>query len=185
MSSPNHPERVVISVVHTSDLEPEVLRAARRVVDLAFAGEFGDDDWDHALGGVHAVATSDGAVVGHASVVQRQLVLEGRAHRVGYVEGVGVHPDHQRRGIAGRLMDRIEHVIRHGYEFGALGASEAGKPLYQRRGWVPWNGPLGALSPGGLVDTPEELGTVHVLAGRVAPDVTARLLCDYREGDLW
>ena len=48
-----------------------------------------DQDWEHALGGVHAVAWLDGEVVGHASVVQRRLLHDGRALRTGYVEGVG------------------------------------------------------------------------------------------------
>jgi aminoglycoside 2'-N-acetyltransferase I len=31
------------------------LAAARELMDEAFGGEFGDADWEHALGGLHAV----------------------------------------------------------------------------------------------------------------------------------
>ena len=185
MTSSPAPAAVSITVAHTADVDPSVIRAARAVIDLAFAGEFEDDDWDHALGGVHAVAWADGVVVGHASVVQRQVLYDGLARRVGYVEGVGVHPDHQGRGIGGRLMAPIEHVIRRAYDFGALGATDAGMPMYRARGWRPWLGTLGALTPDGPIETPEEVGPVHVLPAAIDPDVTSRLVCDYREGDLW
>ena len=185
MTSAPSTDAVSITVAHTADIGADVIREARAVIDLAFAGDFEDDDWDHALGGVHAVAWADGAVVGHASVVQRQVVYDGVARRVGYVEGVGVHPDHQGRGIGGRLMDPIERVIRQAYDFGALGATDAGMPVYRSHGWVPWVGTLGALTPDGPVETPEEVGFVLVLPAAISPDVTTRLVCDYREGDLW
>jgi len=41
--------------------------------------EFGEDDWEHAVGGVHFLAEEDGAIVAHASVVERELhrLLDG------------------------------------------------------------------------------------------------------------
>ena len=32
----------------------------------SFAGDFDDEDWSHALGGVHVLARRDGELVGHA-----------------------------------------------------------------------------------------------------------------------
>ena len=52
-------------------------------------GDFAPDDWEHALGGVHALLSEDGELIGHASVVQRRLLHGGRALRAGYAEAVG------------------------------------------------------------------------------------------------
>ena len=55
-----------------------------------------------------------------------------------------------------------------------------------RVGWVPWGGRLSALTPDGIVATPEEQGTVHVLATDGVPlDLAGELTCDWREGDVW
>lgn len=172
-------------VAHTARLDPALLAEVRALLDVAFDGDLDDDDWEHALGGMHAVALAGERVVGHASVVQRRLLLDGRALRVGYVEGVGVHPAWQRQGIGSRLMHEIEDVIRRAYDLGALGTSDAAVRLYESRGWVKWRGPLAAITPSGVVDTPDEHGAVYVLPVAMVPDVDARLTCDWRDGDVW
>jgi aminoglycoside 2'-N-acetyltransferase I len=45
-----------VRTVHTSALAAGELRAIRDLLDEAFDGEFGDEDFEHALGGMHAVA---------------------------------------------------------------------------------------------------------------------------------
>ena len=40
---------------HTADLDAATLEAARALLDLAFEGHFSDHDWEHSLGGMHAV----------------------------------------------------------------------------------------------------------------------------------
>ena len=42
-----------------------------------FEGNFDEPDWEHALGGMHALAYDGAGLVGHASVVQRRLIHEG------------------------------------------------------------------------------------------------------------
>ncbi|HVV23723.1 MAG TPA: GNAT family N-acetyltransferase, partial [Pseudonocardiaceae bacterium] len=81
-----------------------------------FDGNLSNHDWEHRLGGIHALAWDRGELVGHASVVGRRLVHGGQALRTGYVEGVGVRADHRRQGCASALMDALERVIRGGYE---------------------------------------------------------------------
>jgi aminoglycoside 2'-N-acetyltransferase I len=182
----NDTDGVDYLVRHTADLSPDLLAGARAVVNAAFDGDFGDADWEHSLGGVHAVATAGGEVVGHASVVQRRLVHGGRALRAGYVEGVGVHPAWRRRGIAGALMGRVEGVVQRAYDLGALGATDEAIPLYVAHGWVRWRGPLAALTPNGTVPTPDEAGAVFVLATpAVQLDLDGDLTCDWRDGDVW
>jgi aminoglycoside 2'-N-acetyltransferase I len=172
-----------VRVAHTADLGAATLRAARTLLDEVFAGEITDADWEHALGGIHALAYDGDELVGHASVVQRRLLYDGRALRAGYVEGVGVSPRHRRHGHGGALMDALETVIRGAYDLGALGATDEAIPLYERHGWRVWEGPLFALSPLGVVPTPDEQGAVYVLAEDL--DRTLELICDWRDGDVW
>src|SRR3712207_1131866 len=88
-ASLRHPSRM-LRVAHTSELEPPLLAAARAMLVEVFEGDFDEHDWEHSLGGMHALAYEDGELVGHAAVVQRRLLHGGRTLRTGYVEGVGV-----------------------------------------------------------------------------------------------
>jgi aminoglycoside 2'-N-acetyltransferase I len=142
-------------------------------------------DWEHSLGGVHALAYDDGELVGHAAVVQRRLLHGGRALRAGYVEGVGVRADRRRRGFGGALMAELERIIRGAYDVGALGSTDEAVALYRSRGWQRWEGRCSALTPQGLRRTADEEGWVYVLACGAELDVHAELTCDWRDGDVW
>ncbi|MGB3481173.1 MAG: GNAT family N-acetyltransferase [Mycobacterium sp.] len=173
-------------LVHTSDLDTETRDGARAMVIDAFPdGEFTDVDWEHALGGMHALIQHHGALLAHAAVVQRQLIYQGQALRCGYVEAVAVREDHRGQGLATALLDAVEQVIRGAHQIGALSASELGKPLYERRGWLPWRGPTRVLTPDGLARTPEDDGSVYVLPVARTLDTSAELTCDWRDGDVW
>ena len=175
----------MIQVAHTADVDPATLQAARAMLEAVFEGEFEDSDWEHSLGGVHALAWDGDELVGHASVIQRRLLHGGRALRAGYVEGVGVHPDHQRRGHGGAMMDALERIIRAAYDLGALGATDDGARLYEARGWERWRGPTSAITPSGVIRTEEEDGFIWVLPGAAELDLTGELACDWRDGDVW
>ena len=136
-----------IQVAHTAELDRSTLTRARDLLDLVFDGEMTDDDWEHSLGGIHAIGWRDSSLVGHASVVQRRLVHGGDALRTGYVEGVGVDPAWQRHGLGGQMMQALEHIIEKAYDIGALGATDEAVSLYEHRGWVRWRGPTSALTP--------------------------------------
>jgi aminoglycoside 2'-N-acetyltransferase I len=174
-----------VRTAHTAELDAATLEAARGLLELAFAGDFSDDDWEHSLGGMHALVWVEGELVGHGSVIQRRLLHRGRALRTGYVEGVGVHPDQQRRGHATAMMEALEQVVRGAYDVGALGASDEAVRLYESRGWERWQGPTSVLSPTGLRRTEEDDGAVYVLRGAVPMDLTGELTCDWRDGDVW
>ena len=138
-----------IRTAHTSDLDAATLAAARALLDDVFDGELTDADWEHALGGIHALAYEGDELVGHASVVQRRLLYDGRALRAGYVEGVGVSPRHRRRGHAGRADGRARSgSSARAYDLGALGATDEAVPLYERHGWRAWEGPLSVAHAG-------------------------------------
>jgi len=174
-----------ITVAHTAELDGRMLRVIRALVDDAFDGQATDDDWNHALGGIHAVVIEHGEPIGHGSVVQRRLIHRNRTLRAGYVEAVAVRADRRRQGVGNALMARLDRVIRGGYELGALGATELGAGLYRARGWEQWRGRTWGLTPSGIVRTQEEDGDIYVLRVSEDLELDGDLTCDWREGDLW
>ena len=175
----------MLRVAHTAELEPALLGEVWELLVEVFEGDIEESDWEHALGGIHALAYEDGELVGHASVVQRRLIHGGRALRTGYVEGVGVREHARRRGHAGALMDALERVIRGAYELGALGTSDMALPFYRARGWLPWEGETYALTPGGRIRTPDDDDALHVLEVATTLDRSAEIACDWRDGAVW
>jgi aminoglycoside 2'-N-acetyltransferase I len=90
-------------IAHSAWLSPEELQAIRVLLDEAFGGEV-TDDYEHALGGMHARVWQGRDLIGHGSVVMRRMLHGRRALRTGYVEGVAVRADRRRRGHAAALM---------------------------------------------------------------------------------
>jgi len=167
-------------VAHTAGLG-----AARALLEEVFRGDLSDDDWEHALGGVHALVWEDGELVGHAALVQRRLLHGGRALRTGYVEGVGVRSDRRRGGHGAAMMAGLEGVLRRAYDVGAVASTDDAAEFYAGRGWMPWRGRTAALTPAGIVPTEDEDGAVYVFPLAASLDAGAELTCDWRDGDLW
>jgi aminoglycoside 2'-N-acetyltransferase I len=175
-------------LVHTSDLDAELREGARSMVIEAFGGpdgEFTDADWEHALGGMHALICVRGVLIAHGAVVQRRLIHRGVALRCGYLEAVAVREDWRGQGLGMAIMDAAEQVLRGAYQLGALCSSEAGRAMYVSRGWQPWQGPSAVLSPTGVTPTPDDDGSLFVMPVSVELDTTAELTCDWRPGDVW
>lgn len=178
------PTAARLHIAHTADLDAATRAAARSLLDDSF-DDFSDDDWEHALGGMHALVLAGDELVGHAALVQRRLLHNGHALRAGYVEGVAVRADRRRRGHAGAMMAALERIARDAYDLAALSASESAAAFYAARGWQCWLGPTSAMTPTGVQRTPEEDCGVYVLQLRVPLDLTGELICDWRDGDVW
>ncbi|MBA2581264.1 MAG: GNAT family N-acetyltransferase [Thermoleophilaceae bacterium] len=176
---------ISVLTAHTADLDTAALTAARTLLDEVFEGDVSDHDWEHCLGGVHALAWEGHELVAHAAVVQRRLLHRGRALRAGYIEGVGVRANRRRRGHGAAVMEALERVLRGAYELGSLGATDEGADFYAARGWKLWQGPTSALTPAGTRRTEREDGSIYVLPGAVPLDLSGELTCDWRDGDVW
>ena len=147
---------------------------------------FDEDDWGHALGGVHFfVAGDDGEIVSHASVVPRELQTNGRTLRTGYVEAVATRSTDRRRGLGTAVVRAATEHIEATYELGALGTGEHG--FYERLGWVTWRGPTSVRLEDGDRRTRDEDGFVMVHRTSRSPelDLDAPISCDPRPGDAW
>jgi len=173
-----------LRTAHTADLDAAALSAARALLDDVFE-DMTDQDWEHSLGGMHALVWEGSELIGHASVVQRRLLHGGRALRTGYVEGVGVRADRRRRGHGAAMMDALERVLRSAYDLGALGATDEAADFYAARGWKRWQGPSSVLAPTGISRTEQEDGSIYVLPLTAALELTGELSCDWRDGDVW
>ena len=92
-------------LVHTADLKNDARQRAYEMVNDAFAGEFTDTDWDHALGGMHALIWNRGAIIAHASLAR------DRAHSALCAAfGLLVQDSWQHRGIGAELTTHLAGV---------------------------------------------------------------------------
>ncbi|MFF7855845.1 GNAT family N-acetyltransferase [Streptomyces sp. NPDC007904] len=171
---------------HTADLAPDELDAVRALLLDAFDGDLGEEDWEHGLGGMHAlVRDREGRLAAHGAVVMRRVRHRQRWLRVGYVEAVAVRPDVRRTGLGGLVMGELERIIDRAYDAGMLSASDDGARLYAARGWQVWAGRVSALGPSGAVRLPEEEGSTCVRPALAGPlDPAHELLFDWRDGDV-
>ena len=182
-------EAVWLRRVATGDLTGGEIATLRELLWAAFAdvdGGMTEDDWAHAIGGVHVLLERGGRLVGHASVVERELHADGRQLRTGYVEAVGVDSRFQRMGFGSRLMAEVGSYVAERFELGALAT---GTPeFYERQGWLRWTGPTYVRTATGQVRTPEDDGGILVLPTPTSPpslDRSASISCGWRPGDVW
>src|ERR1700741_1158232 len=153
----------------TKELTPEFLSALKRMLEEAY-GEPLNEDWDHALGGVHFFITEDDEPIAHASVVERHLEIGDQEFRTGYVESVATRPDRRRRGLASRVMQAATAHVLEEYHLGAMSTGE--NDFYGGLGWGTGGGPTFVRRPDGeLVRTEDEDGGVMVLRGGASSGV--------------
>ena len=173
----------------TADLTAVEVAAIRALMDVAYGSDederFTDADWDHALGGAHFVLDVSGEIVAHAAVVERELHVDGRSLRTGYVEAVATAPDRQGLGYGTQVMTAATAYIRDRFELGALGTGR--QSFYARLGWTTWSGPSFVRMPDGPQSTPDDDGYLMVLATPSSPalDLAAPISCEWRPGDVW
>ena len=178
----------VVRRTTSAELSPVESGQIRAILRAAFADDgegFTDEDWAHALGGVHVVLTIAGRIVAHASVVEREIHIDDRPLRAGYVEAVATLPERQGAGLGTRAMREVNAVIRERFELGALSTGTPG--FYARLGWLPWTGPTAVRTTGGMVRTPDDDGGIMVLETLRTPplDRGATLSWAWRRGDVW
>lgn len=179
---------LVVRRVASRDLSTTEVAAIREILWAAFeTGEeaMTEEDWMHALGGIHFLLEVDDRIVAHAAVVEREIQVDGRPFRTGYVEAVATAPDRQGMGLGSRLMRDVSDHVRARFELGALGTGR--HRFYERLGWRTWSGPSSVRTQAGLRPTPDDDGYILVLTtpATAALDLSAPISCDWRVGDVW
>jgi aminoglycoside 2'-N-acetyltransferase I len=175
--------------LRTAELAPAEIDAIRALMSAAFGDDederFTEDDWQHAVGGTHFVLDVDGILVTHASVVEREIQVDGRPLRTAYVEAVATDPERHGAGYGSIVMDDVTAFIRERFELGMLGTGR--HHFYERLGWVVWPGPAFVRTADGLLRTPDEEGDLLILRTPTTPllDDGAPISCDWRPGDVW
>lgn len=173
-------------VCATDALEAGERAAIRALLDAAFDGDFTDDDWAHALGGMHALIAEGDRILAHASVVPRALQVGPLRLDVAYVEAVAVRPDRQRTGLGSTVMRAIGDVVTRDFALGALSTGEW--PFYERLGWERWRGETWVRHGDGRRErTPDDDDSLMILRTPTSPaiDRTWPMTCDARAGDHW
>lgn len=169
----------------TETLPVSLLRQLRTLLDAAFQGDFSEDDWQHALGGIHVWITGAEGVISHGSLVPRTLICSGNRMRAGYVEAVATASSWRNKGLGTRVMRHIGGLIDQRYVLGAL--STGAPRFYERLGWEPWRGPTFVDGQTGLVRTPDDDRGILILRTPFSPrlNLDGEIVCDWREGDVW
>ena len=178
----------VVRRVATDDLSSEEIRVLRELFATAWGSgseAFTDEDWGHAVGGMHFILDQGGTILSHASVVERELHTGGHRLPTGYVEAVATEPSHHRQGLGSAVMREVDAYIDQSFQLGALGTDRFA--FYERLGWVVWKGPTSVRTDSGLARTTEEDGYVLVRLTPTSPelDLSAPISCDWRSGDVW
>jgi aminoglycoside 2'-N-acetyltransferase I len=179
----------MLRTVSTDELTATDVRALRELLDAAFDRDedtrFTESDWQHAVGGRHFVLDVDGEILAHASVVERELHVDGRPLRTGYVEAVATAPRRQGQGHGTTVMRAVGAYIANAFELGALGTGSNG--FYERLGWRTWQGPSSVRTATGTQATPEDDGCIMVLHTPSTPplDPSSPISCEWRPADVW
>jgi aminoglycoside 2'-N-acetyltransferase I len=174
-----------IRIAPSEKLSSVLQTSLRTMLESAYDGDFSDDDWQHALGGVHVYQRSESGFVSHAALISRSIRWDDITLRAGYVEAVATSPTAQRQGLATAILHRINDWILTRYEFGVL--STSAHALYERLGWERWHGASYVDAPSGFRRTRDDDQGLMILRTPRTPPLSLHgtLVADWRGGDVW
>ena len=164
-------------IAHTADLDSAELAAIRGLLCEGI-DDMTEPDYEHCLGGLHATVDVDGELVGHASVIQRRLLHEGRCAARRLRRGCGrarrtPAPGH-RRGDDGRDSSASSPGLTTSARWARPTTLS---PFYLGRGWRLWSGTASVVTPAGLQRSADDEGWIYVLPGGAPLPVTGDLAC--------
>lgn len=135
----------------------------------------------------------DGAVVAYLAIPTKTLDHAGVRFTIAGLSAVATHPEHQRRGYAGRLVTAArERIAASGVDVGVFTCDTPLAAFYVAQGWdlmpstVVVGGSRDRPFRADVLDKWTLMGffTPHALAHRAAFEGTD-LYLELREGDLW
>ena len=178
-------ENLRLEVLHADQLTSQKLAEIHALCNRAYAVYEVDLEplFQTFTDTTHVLGWWGSALASHAMWVTRWLQPSDQPPlRTAYVEMVATEPEFQGRGFATAVMRQLASGIQ---DFQLGGLSPAEPMLYERLGWVFWQGPLFIRARDGLLPTPE--GSVMILRLPKTPplDLTLPLSAEWREGELW
>ena len=175
-------ENLRLEVLHADQLTSQQLAEIHALCNRAYQADL-EPLFRTFTDTTHVLGWWGSAIVSHAMWVTRWLQPSNQLPlRTAYVEMVATEPELQGRGFATAVMHQLASAI-HEFEMGGLSPAEP--MLYEKLGWVFWQGPLFIRTGEGLLSTPE--GSVMILRLLRTPplDLTLPLSAEWREGELW
>ena len=175
-------EDLKLEVLHADQLTSQQLAEIHALCNRAYQADL-EPLFRTFTDATHVVGWWGSAMVSHAMWVTRWLQPSNQPPlRTAYVEMVATEPEFQGRGFATAVMRGLASAI-HDFQLGGLSPAEPG--LYEKLGWVFWQGPLCIRTKDRLLSTPE--GSVMILRLPSTPplDLTLPLSAEWREGELW
>ncbi|EFH74997.1 GNAT family N-acetyltransferase [Vibrio vulnificus] len=173
---------MLISVLNNDELDEETLHELIKLCSEAYEEDF-NYYFSLLKNAKHVIGYLDGKIVSHAAYVERILYTEQRSYRAAYIEAVATHPSVQGKGLGSQIMSHITTLIDE-FELGALSPSE--HEFYARLGWSLWEGPLGYYDQSlNEFSCPDEEVMIYQIGEINDIDFKGKLLCNWREGDVW
>ena len=96
---------------------------------------------------------------------------------------MAVKKSYQRQGIGAKLMFLVGDMIEKSFDMGALCPSDEGMKLYQKLGWLPWEGALEEFHLDGIKQSTEPV--ILFLNKQKEIDNKLSLIADFRADDIW
>lgn len=135
---------------------------------LAFTEEM-DFGFDWSGSEEYVVLRVDGRLAAMVGMLERTIRVGGREVKVGGVGGVATHPDHRRRGYAGRLLEAAARVLQEkGCRFAMLFCDQKLVEYYGRSNFRKVDAPLFIISRGERMQI-HEIKMVRALSGEDWP----------------
>jgi aminoglycoside 2'-N-acetyltransferase I len=150
----------VIRLVPSDALRPDEVAALRELFDEAWRDDaegFTDQDWSHAVGGVHVIAAAEGAWW------RTRPLSNGSCRPAAVACGPGTsRPSRRaraisRQGLGSLVIGEVGELIDRTYPLGALATGVVG--FYERLGWVAWEGPTSVRTAAGRFERRPRTGT--------------------------
>ena len=178
-------ENLRLEVLHADQLTSQQLAEIHALCNRAYAVYEVDLEplFQTFTDTTHVLGWRGSAIVSHAMWVTRWLQPGDQPPlHTAYVEMVATEPEFQGRGFATAVMRRLASAI---YDFRLGGLSPAEPMLYEKLGWVFWQGPLFIRTKGDLISTPEIQIMILSLPKTPPLDLTLPVSAEWREGELW
>jgi ribosomal protein S18 acetylase RimI-like enzyme len=128
-------ETLQIIIRRSENLHENENREIEEVDRLAFTSHMDDLDWSSPEWFV--IGKLAGRVVSIVGILKRRIRVDGTSLEVGGVGGVATHPEHQQRGYASALLQRVAVIMRADLkvDFGLLVCDQDMVSFYSKLGW--------------------------------------------------